>query len=271
MRRYNRLFETEFAKTGVSVGDSTIKGVSLSHSFSGNVEEVWASVSEENELRRKPGNYVTYSVLSVDNKSRQNLTNKLCFAIKELCGKKSRRILVLGMGNSEIISDSLGVKTIEKIDIKNLNREDRRFAKFCPGVFAVSGFHSFEIVSALNSIVLPDTIIVVDSLCAGSVFRLGKSFQVSDAGITPGSAMGENICNITSATMGGARVISIGVPVVIYLQSVLEEATEKLKPLEENSLEVLNDFDGIFSPKEIDEIIDYSSDIIASAIIKAFT
>ena len=124
-------------------------------------------------------------------------------------------------------------------------------------------------VSALNSIVLPDLIIVVDSLCAGSVTRLGKSFQVTDAGITPGSAVGDNICNITSESMGGAKVISIGVPVVIYLQSVLIEASEKLKPLEEDPLEALSDFDGIFSPKEIDEIIDYSSDVISNAILNA--
>lgn len=272
MRNYGRLLETEFSKLKKNVKQSKLKGVSMHQETRSNINEVWVKVEKENDLKRDEGNYVTFYLKNFDNENLRMLVTRLSLAIKKLCKVKPSRILFLGMGNSEIISDALGVKTLDFLDIGELraNNAEICFAKFCPGVFAVSGFESFEIVSALNVIYKPDLIIVIDSLCAGSVSKLGSSFQLTDAGITPGSAVGGKLTKISSETLGGVKVISIGVPVVIYLQSVIEEATQKLKPLEENTLEVLDEFDGIFSPKDIDKMISSSSEIIAKAIKQAF-
>lgn len=272
MRKYGRLFETEFAKIKTSSGDTRFNGVTMHQEERLGFSEVWVSLNDKNELGRDAGNYITFYITEKNDRNLKALTLRLSFAIKKLCGEQAKRVLFLGMGNAEIISDALGTKTLEILDMGEFAsfKKQVQFAKFCPGVFAVSGFQSFEIVKALTSIFLPDVVIVVDSLCAGSVSRLGNCVQLTDAGITPGSAVGGKLSKLSSETLGGVRVVSIGVPVVIYLQSVIEEATQKLKPLEDKSLEVLDDFDGIFSPKEIDEIINDSSKLIANAIRKAF-
>ena len=272
MREYGCLLETEFGRINGNSNIANIKGVTMHQEKDGGVRSVWVSVEKDNKIDRDAGEYATFYIEDFNIGASKKIVEKLGSAIKEMCGEGARRALFLGMGNSEIISDTLGIKTLELLDMAELTsiNTECRFAKFCPGVFAVSGFQSFEIVQALTSIFMPDVLIVVDSLCAGSVDRLGNCFQITNAGITPGSAVGGNMAKISSETLGGVKVISIGVPVVIYLQSVIEEVTKKIKPLEKNLLEVLDVFDGIFSPKDIDKIINFSSEIISSAIKKAF-
>jgi len=273
MRKLNQSIGDEFAKT---ITDNSLKklyGVEYEHFSSPDISELKVRVSKKNELNREAGEYLTLDIINFSNKVKEKLITKLTIAIKQMMGKSFKKVLFLGMGNDNIISDSLGSATMDKIDILDLLEADSevQFAKFSPSVFAVSGMESFDIIRAIENIFKPDVVIVVDSLCARSVERLGRSFQITDAGITPGSAVGSNVCKLTSETLGGAKVLSVGVPLVVYLQAVVEEALIKISPLDEYSLGTIDAFDGIYSPKEIDEYISFSSDVIAKALMRVFT
>ena len=152
------------------------------------------------------------------------------------------------------------------------NSKGRQVAKFSPSVLAVSGLESFDVCKAISKLFNPDLIIVVDSLCAGKIERLGRSFQLSDAGIVPGSAVGSKVCELNEESMG-VKVISVGVPMVVYLNTLLKQLFDIIKPSQTNFGRVLESnlkfFDGIFSPKDIDFLLQFATEVIGDAITRA--
>lgn len=272
MRRLSQYFRDEFAKDVDYVGNMERDGVSIKQYKSRGVSWLKAKLFADNHLGRPVGNYFTFEIEKYEQKVFKELKILLGNAIAELLPPEMDSVLILGMGNSEIVSDALGIKTLNRIDVMPLMElSHKKIAKFCPGVYSVSGIESYDVVKSLVEGLCPDAVIVVDSLCTQELSRLGKSFQVSDAGIVPGSAMGKGVCNLSSETMG-CRVISVGVPVVVYLQSIIENAINKStpNPLKGWSAEnLLSNLDAIFSPKDIDYIISIASHIIADSIVNA--
>lgn len=234
------------------------------------VDAVEIKLLGKNDLGRKNGKYYTFSITNFSRKTKDALIEQIKQSIIDLLPKKFKKVLILGMGNNEIISDSLGAKTVEQIDVLRVSHNNKEVVKFCPGVFMVSGIESFTAVQGLLSVFNPDVVIVIDSLCTKEISRLGQSFQVSDAGIVPGSAMGKTSGEISNKTIG-VKVISIGVPLVIYIESLMKELIQKIRPLSADEVEryyqSLNNLDAIFSPKDIDFLVGFGSDVISQAIV----
>ena len=59
----------------------------------------------------------------------------------------------------------------------------------------------------------------MDSLKANALSRLTKTIQISNNGISPGSGVFNNRCEISKKTMG-IDVISIGIPTIVDLRSI---------------------------------------------------
>ncbi len=130
---------------------------------------------------------------------------------KSLHGK---RTLVVGLGNPEIWADCLGKCVVDNVEIEAL-KENNHIFKFCPNIFFSTGINTFDMVSILAKGLDIECIIVVDSLATNSLERLGKSIQISSAGMTPGSAvnaLGKKI-NFEST---GCKCFSIGVPFMLF-------------------------------------------------------
>lgn len=271
MRKLDYFIGEEFAKfEGETRGSAD--GVKIYRKSIGGIQIMEVNLELGNSLCRRPGNYFTLDLPDFSSKSKQKMTRELSRVIKKLLPSKLNRVLVLGMGNSEITSDSLGVKAANKIDVLEAMARGIMMAKINPGVVSVTGIESFDLSRAIAHIFEPEIIIVVDSLCTKSKFRLGTSFQVSDAGIVPGSATGNSVCDLSTETMGGVKVISIGVPVVIDMLSMLNDELKKIEPANHISqalIQNFDEFDGIFSPKDIDYIINFASEIVSRAILDA--
>ena len=139
----------------------------------------------------------------------------------------------------------------------------------------------------------PDVVIAIDALASRKIDRISTSIQLSDTGITPGSGIGNKRRGLNEDYLG-VKVIAIGVPTVVDAATVANDTIEILcenikksenldkdigKALEitDNEFryplikEVLNPFVGdlIVTPKEVDEIIDDVSKIIANGINRA--
>lgn len=200
----------------------------------------------------------------------------------------NNKVLVVGLGNRHISADSLGTKVIKKINI-TFGKSFPKVMAICPSVMGLTGIETYDIVSGVIEKVKPTHLIFIDSLCASSVDRLGKSIQVTNTGICPGSGignnrkcLGKNLCK---------NVYSIGVPLLIYASTFLYENFEKnniryndLKSImqktknKENSEEIYNllnnlkncmseSFDNtIVSIKDIEECVDILSEIIGESI-----
>lgn len=170
-----------------------------------------------------------------------------------------KRVLVVGLGNYELGADSLGVKTCANINVTR-NIIDSKFSvsAICPGVIGATGIESFEVVKGVCDAVKPETIFVIDSLCAGSVKRLLTSFQISDAGIVPGSGVANHRMALNESTLN-AKVVSIGVPTVVYASTIIKESSG-----------VVNERDLVVSPKDIDYMVKDCATIIANALNSLF-
>lgn len=64
--------------------------------------------------------------------------------------------------------------------------------------------------------------LAVDALAARSVRRLGVTIQLSDAGIHPGSGVGNHRNSLTRETLG-VPVIAIGVPTVVGAAAIVHD------------------------------------------------
>ena len=199
------------------------------------------------------------------------ISKALCSSFERL-GVFPDRLLVVGLGNKELTPDSIGPKTADRVNATmHVKSFDKRFfrdlecseiAVCIPGVMSKTGMEAAEIVTAVCERLEPDAIIAVDSLASRSVERLGRTIQISDTGIFPGSGIGNGRRPLNESTLG-APVIAIGVPTVINAGILIGADGEgECTP---------QDTDGLFvSPKDIDAITDVSSKIIADGINQAF-
>lgn len=152
----------------------------------------------------------------------------------------SSSILVSGIGNRFIVSDSLGTLTSKKLGA--CVASGKLFA-LSPGTPSQTGIDTARIVSVCAELTKADVIITVDSLCTSEIKRLGSSIQISDVGLIPGSALSHTSSEISSDTMP-CRVVSIGVPTVFYFGGKL------------------------LTSADIDLTVDFFSSVIANAITK---
>jgi spore protease len=122
----------------------------------------------------------------------------------------------------------------------------------CPMTEAKTGIDTAVYIRAIAEAVHPEVIIAADALCAKSRERLQTVIQISDCGITPGSALSRTKGEISSSTMP-CPVVTIGVPTVISTESMDGDAGEPL----------------LVTRAESDLITDCYSSIIAGGIHSA--
>lgn len=182
----------------------------------------------------------------------------------------TKKILVIGLGNEKLVSDSLGVVTVSKLCINcNLNNLQNKLFAFVPGVSATTGISSDKLIKCVVKEIKPDIVILVDSLCALSTSRLGNSFQITDNGLKPGGATDEN-AKIINAKFLGVPTMSIGVPLVVKTETIIGEILSKISEnidYDVGMIKNVNNF--LVTPKNIDALVNIDAEIIASSITSA--
>ncbi len=229
----------------------------------------------ELEIGRPKGNYDTLSVDGMDLFDEGDVDDAANEIAKELCAIVERtvtapsRILVVGLGNAELTPDSIGPRTAGAVNATmHLAEHDQRLFKalecleiaiVTPGVMAKSGLEATDAVSSICDRIEPDVVIAIDSIASRSPERLGRSIQISNTGIFPGSGIGNKRRPLSEKTLG-VPVIAIGVPTVISARAFRSDEADK------------NDGYGelFVSPRDIDTIASVSARIISQGINQAF-
>lgn len=218
------------------------------------------TLEKDNLLNKKEGRYITISYNDVTDRDNYkkvlDILNKcFCEILTDTKIKKDDKCLIIGLGNRDIISDALGYRTIRNITVTRplylLNDYDKRYRNVSilePNVIGVTGIESIDIITGVIEKIKPDFIIAIDSLCASSIDRLNKTIQITNAGIAPGSGIGNNKKELSYETLN-VPVIAIGVPTVVdsgvivsdtinylmkkisYLKNNLNNNLDKLKPI----------------------------------------
>ena len=144
----------------------------------------------------------------------------LAEALRRLLPEQTERVLVAGLGNAAMTPDALGSMTLRHLLVTRHLRDSVPFRRF-PSVAALaaevvgnSGMEAAEQVEALAKALHPELVIVIDALAAQSLDRLLNTVQLSDAGLVPGSGVGNHRMALQKETLG-VPVLSLGVPTVV--------------------------------------------------------
>lgn len=245
----------------------TSKHKTTTKKISGGVLKTKTILKPENAFNKPAGTYVTYEVEELANV--RQLTDDFSEELRKLLGK-FLKLLVVGVGNDALLSDSLGPKTIKMLDIPE--GKSQKLFTLCPSVEGVTGIDSFSVIKTIVGLIKPDKIIVVDSLSTRKIGRVGRSFQIATSGLTPGSGCGKKEQMELSLNSLGVPVIAIGVPMVLHMKLlILDLLNEGIKEFSSIagilSSKNFTDLNGvIMAPKEIDLLVNYCSKIISSVL-----
>jgi len=253
----------------------------------------------EQELGRPKGNYITIDAPEIKENNfleHKKISETLSQTLQKVMSlREESSILIVGLGNWQATPDSLGPKVVRKIMVTrhlfNYTPEEmegnmRKVAAVSPGVLGITGIETAEIIKGLVEHIRPDYVVAIDALAAGALERIGTTIQISDTGISPGSGIGNHRKGLNENTLG-CRVIAIGVPTVVNAVVIAHKTVEELfsqmetEPAlaaiynEDNEEVLMGVLDRalapfqdslMVTPKEVDDLIDRTSKIIANAL-----
>lgn len=285
--------------------DKEIDGIETEEEENGpRIKTARVKVLDENGAKAigKPvGNYITIDIHRLKVATEEDIQESAEVLAKELRGLLSKHsmpkdeILVVGLGNQYVTPDSLGPKVINDIDVTRhilaympqvLSNETRPVSAISPGVLGTTGIETLEILKGIVDNVHPKLLIVIDALASRSIERISSTIQLADTGITPGAGVGNTRKDLSKETLG-IPVIALGIPTVVdaatiaadsldlFIQKLQQEANsnEFLNNLqEEDKYEMIKqvlvpeDYNFIVTPKEIDDLIENMSSVVARGI-----
>ncbi len=247
-------------------------------------------------LGKPQGIYITIEgdeLNQEDENIHKHFSQALSDNLKMLIGDKDK-ILVIGLGNRHITPDALGPLVVDNLYItrhllkENIIFEAVELSAISPGVLAQTGIETKDILSAVCNKIKPDIVIAIDALAAREPSRLGKTIQICDTGISPGSGVGNDRVKLDYDSLG-VKVIAIGVPTVISVPSIVNQALDglldffvskpggeklELSDVEKNNLLCSFMEDNLISmfvtPKNVDEAVKRVSYTISEAINSFF-
>ena len=165
-------------------------------------------------------------------------------------------VLVVGLGNEEITPDSLGPRVCSHIfatrhiryNAPELYSSDLgEVCAVAPGVMGQTGIEASELVKTVCDAVKPSLVIAIDALACSETSHLGRTIQLTDTGISPGSGVLNARKELSMATLG-IPCIAIGVPTIADLGSEGES-----EPM-------------MVTPRSVDKLVSCSAQLISAAV-----
>lgn len=211
----------------------------------------------EAAVGKPKGRYITACLPPLTDDER-DLTQHAALIGKELAAMlpPEGTVLVVGLGNRTMTPDALGPATADLVlATRHIGGEFARAAGLTdlrptavvtPGVLGQTGTESSETVRGVCREIHPGAVIVVDALAAGEAQRLGRTVQLCDSGIAPGSGVGNDRRPLNREVLG-VPVIAMGIPTVV------DAAMEGCAPM-------------MVTPREIDLMIARGAKLLAMSI-----
>ena len=246
-------------------------GLEISSDFEDDVvKKTSVVVSKEisKRINKPEGRYVTVETASVvkgDKHEYNRVSIALANALKDM--QLSNNTLIVALGNPDMTADSLGKRVLSHTMItRHMNALDNMpiLSGIYPNVLGVTGIESFDIIKGVSTRTKPESILVIDSLAGATVGRIASAFQISDAGITPGSGISNHRTRLDKKSLG-VPVISIGVPLVVYASTIINDAVGAVEKEYDNTIANM-----VVTPKDIDIFVSDCANIISRAINLAF-
>lgn len=218
--------------------------------------EIFNSKGEQ-ALGKVRGKYFSLDFSDIHGRGSENFSNAALAVseiIKRLMPLDFESVLVAALGNPDITPDALGSLSASSVLVtahlpQNEFPQFSPIAVFRPGVLGTSGIESSAQIKAVVDLFKASVLIVIDALAGSDADRLCRCIQISDAGISPGSGVGNNRQEVSKSVLG-IPVISIGMPTVIDASYFGEQS-----------------FKGMFvTPRSIDSLVRVGAKIIGYGI-----
>lgn len=284
-----------------------LSGVKLSERNEYEIKVTHVAVEEENAAKKigKPiGNYITLELPDlryIDKTIYENACKAISYEIDKLLNNsdKNKTVLIIGLGNRSITSDSLGPAVVDKLMItrhlfsyapETLSDGLSSVCAIAPGVLGITGIETGEVIDGICEKIKPYAVICIDALASRSIERVLKTIQISDTGINPGAGVGNNRKEISKKTLG-IPVIAIGIPTVVDAATITDDTLNlvvdnlikkcddstpffkmlnklnresRFNLIKESVSQVMPDF--FTTPKEIDIYISKAAELVANGI-----
>ena len=228
----------------------------------------------EKALGKGRGTYVTVELFGLARRAKAVFARSVRAVAEQLRGllgelKGDDCVLVAGLGNRAITPDCIGPEVCRHTLATRhlLEQLPEQFAGFrpvavlAPGVLGTTGMESGETVKAVCAALRPARVVVVDALACRGVERLCSTVQLTDAGIAPGSGVGNRRAALDRESLG-IPVAAIGVPTVIDGATLAADLTGQAVPEGAPGRELL------VTPRDIDsraadiaKVIGYAIDL----------
>lgn len=218
------------------------------------------------------GEYITVELdeFSYDTELLDDRMKSISTQILSLLPEGDGTVLVAGIGNKDITPDALGPRCAEGIfSTRHITSELAEeigldflnpVCSLATGVLGQTGIETGEIIKSVADAIKPKAVIVIDALAAAGLERLGRTVQITDTGITPGSGVGNKRAEISKNTLG-VPVIAIGVPTVVDAVTLARAMTGNKTATENAEAQNM-----MVTPREIDVMIERAAKLIALCV-----
>lgn len=172
----------------------------------------------ERAIGKPAGEYVTVSFgrLWLADEEQQRLAEEVIAdelrRMAERAAPGAGSVLVAGLGNRQLTVDAIGPDTVEGITVTRHLRESepalfealgqKCVSALSPGVLGQTGMESAALLESAVKETGAGLVIAVDALAARSPDRLCSTVQLTDAGICPGSGVGNARRAVSAETLG---------------------------------------------------------------------
>lgn len=169
-------------------------------------------ITSDTRLGKPPGRYITLE----SEPHTEGLTALLRSGLSQVippCG----RLFAAGLGNPAVTADSLGAAVIRGLTVRHSNRYS--VCAIETDVAAKTGLDTVKLVRAAARETHADCVIAVDALACRDPQSIGKTVQITDAGLVPGEGAEAARSELSKKTLG-IPVAAVGVPTMTLLSSV---------------------------------------------------
>lgn len=237
----------------------------------------------EKILEMPRGEYITMRVGHLwltDYMRFKSAADELSKIISSLVNTKGS-VLVVGLGNRYVTPDAVGAIASSNV-IATRHLKDNGFFDYensglgevstvTPGVLGQTGIEAVEQIKGAVERVKPDTVILVDALASKCMDNLASTVQITNAGIRPGSGVGNDRGELSEKVLG-VPTVAVGVPTVIDVATLARDLLIEAGGEHDELLgKIKKDYKNHYvTVKDADEAVSEVGRLIGYAVNKAF-
>lgn len=251
----DELFKTDAPESGILSDPSHLEtSEQLSHGFTVS-RTVVKTEQAASLLERKPGSYATVLTGPLNGDTDvDGIADCLAEELRQFFAPFiGGNLLVCGVGNRKLVSDSLGPETVRRlpfhiVEAMGIKSSFSRMSAICPDVLWHTNLNTADAVAGVAASTNASCVLRIDSMSCGQLDRLCADIQLNNVGLS----RSDGSSNLDSRTIG-KPIISIGVPTIICLNMLTQERISET----------------MLTFNKIQEVIKNASYAIATAILLA--